>query len=533
MSAARGLLSAVLLLALGVRVWGIGFGLPLGVARPDETQIAGSAVGFLSGNLRPPFLEWPTLFAYAVALTYVAMVAAMRPFSGPATLADFAEIRRVSLAPFLYPSRVLSAVMGVMTVWWLYAIGRRVFDHTVAIVAAVFLALAFLHVRDSHFGLADVPMTALVVLAVLAILRWRDSGTLTDAAMAGLAGGLATSTKYNALGVLVPFAVALGQRLVEEWRLRTDAFWRALRAAAMFGVCVALALFGTSPYIVIDWPRFVSNVTATGSMLAAGHGMVLGRGWWYFAQVVLPAAVGWPIFVAGVAGTGLLLVTRFRESAVVLAFPIAYYLVAGRGFGVFARYMLPVVPFLCLTAAWLVVTAVRAVVRSGSPALQRALIAAATVAMVAPSAYRTVLLDRLLSTPDNRVVAGRALIDILPENSLVYQSGEPMGHAMLSIDGKPAALRTASYDNASGTFAPADPDWIIVQRSPLVLYSSVPASLERVLAERYTLARAFSTESRTDVVRTYDQQDAFYLPLAGLEGIRRPGPAFELYQRRQ
>ena len=76
--------------------------------------------------------------------------------------------------------------MGVLTVWGVYAIARRAFDSTVAIVAASFLALCFLHVRDSHFGVTDVAMTALVVLAVFSILRWRQTGGLPRAALAGV-----------------------------------------------------------------------------------------------------------------------------------------------------------------------------------------------------------------------------------------------------------------------------------------------------------------------------------------------------------
>ena len=528
----RRLFVLVLFVALAVRVWGIDFGMPFVNARPDETQIAGPAVGFLTGNLRPPFLQWPTLFAYTVALVYLAYFALTRPFSGYATLAAFAESRRVDLAPFIYVPRALSALMGTMTVWWVYSIGRRAFDETVAIVAGSFLALCFLHVRDSHFGVTDVPMTALVVLTVLAILSWRQTGDLSRAAGAGLAAGLAASTKYNGLGVCVPFAVALVQRLMEERRTRPDALKRAAQALAAFGGLLALALFGTSPYILIDWPRFVRDVTATQSMVMQGHGMVLGQGWSYYARVVLPAAVGWPIFLAGTAGAILLLATRFRESAVVLAFPIAYYVVAGRGFGVFARYVLPVLPFLCITAAWFTVQAARLLSRGRSPAFRDGLIAAGAVAMLMPTAYKTLLLDRLLGTTDNRTITGRALMDILPPDTLVYQSGEAYGHASLAPDGRPLPVRTATYDEATGRFRPADPDWIVVQRSPLILYSAVPPRLERLLQERYALVRRFPTEegSRTD--RTYDQQDAFYLPLVGLEGLRRPGPEFELYKRR-
>ena len=208
----RKLLPALLLVALAVRIWGLGFGLPYANSRVDETAIAGPAIQFLSGALRPPDFMYPTGFRYAVALEYAAWYTITRPFGTYASLAAFADSRYQTVAPFFYLSRALSAVMGTLTVWWLFAICRRVFDDTVAVVAALFTALAFLHVRDSHFGTIDVSMTALVVLTVLAILRWQQTPNLWRAAVAGLVGGLATSTKYNALGVWVPFVVAVCQQ---------------------------------------------------------------------------------------------------------------------------------------------------------------------------------------------------------------------------------------------------------------------------------------------------------------------------------
>jgi hypothetical protein len=528
----RFLLPALLLLALTVRVWGLGFGLPHIIARPDETEVAGPAVGFLSGDLRPPFFQWPTLFVYAVALLYLVYFFVTRPFGGYATLAAFAESRRQSVAPFIYMSRALSAAMGVMTVWWVYRICRRWFDETVALVASLFLALSFLHVRDSHFGTVDVTMTALVVLAVLAILQWRDTGRLRHAAAAGVAGGLAASTKYNGLGVWAPFCVALTERFVEDLRARSWSYatGRKVQAFVVFGLALALGFFGASPYILIDWHRFVADVSGVESHVSGGHGIVLGRGWWYYARVVLPAAVGWPIFVAGTVGTIGLLTRRFRDAAVVFAFPISYYLAAGRGYTVFARYIIPILPFLCIAASWLVVETARALTRERAPAVRDAVLAAAAVALVAPTAYKTLLLDRLLGTADNRVVVARALGGMAAPTSFLYQSGERYGYVPLRIDGHDVA-RSSRYDETAGRFDTGDPDWILVQRSPLVLYSAVPSSLDRVLTERYALVRRFpSGDDRSG--RVYDQQDAFYLPLEGLGGLGRPGPSFELYEKK-
>ena len=171
-----------MLVAAAVRVCGLGFGLPYANARVDETAVAGPAVQFLSGALRPPNFMYPTGLLYAVAILYVIWFAINRPFGTYATLAAFAESRRQSLAPFFYLSRGLSAAMGTLTVWWVFAIARRLFDETIAIAAALFISLAYLHVRDSHFGTLDVSMTALVVLSVLMILRWQQAPNLARGA---------------------------------------------------------------------------------------------------------------------------------------------------------------------------------------------------------------------------------------------------------------------------------------------------------------------------------------------------------------
>lgn len=531
MRGARTRLVFVLLVGLALRLWGIGFGLPYIIARPDETEIAGPAVGFLSGDLRPPFFEWPTLFVYTVALLYFCYYGVTRPFSPYKTLAAFAESRRQSVAPFLYISRLLSAAMGVVTIWGVHALCKRLFDEVVALVAALFLALCFLHVRDSHFGTTDVAMTALVALTVLAILRWRELGTLRLACAAGFVGGLASSTKYNGLGVVVPFGVAAIERLIAEAKTGTTAkaSREVIAGSCAFAAALALGFLGTSPFILIDWQRFVASVSGVESHLAQGHGVILGRGWWYYATVVLPAAVGWPMLAAAGAGSIGLMWRQTRDALVLFAFPIAYYLFAGRSFTVFARYMIPVLPFICIAAAWAVVEGCRAVTRLSNPVLANALMTAAVIGVAAPTAAKSVALDRLLSTTDNRIVVADSLRELIPPAAFVYQSGERYGYIPMMMEGKQIA-RSARYDEQSG-LDPALPDWILLQRSPLVLYSTIPPSIVPLLAGQYYLVRSYPA-GRDDPDRIYDQQDAFFLPLTHLAGIVRPGPAFELYRRR-
>lgn len=523
----RRLLLVVLLVALAIRLWGIQFGLPFAYARPDETEVAGPAVAYLSGNLRPQFFQWPSLFGYLVAALYALYGGAFGFLTGHASVADFANSRYEWFAPFLLIPRGLSVAMGVVSVAAVFALARRVFDDTVGIVAAWFLALAFLHVRDSHFGMSDVTMTAFVVFASLAILRWYDCGGMWRALAAGLLVGLAGSIKYNGLAAAAPFAVAALLRLIDGNRRDI------VRGVVAFGVAAAMGFFGGSPYILVEWPRFVADITTVRNTMATGHGgLQVGRGWWYFGLVALPAGLGWPVLVAAVAGLLALLATRARAPTVLVAFPIAYYLYAGASYSVFARYILPVVPFLCITAAWALVMAVRRVGPATSARQRGLAIGAAAVALIAPSAWNAIQLDRLLAATDNRVIVARAVAGVLGPEDLLYQSGASYGRVPVGLNGMGAELREVTFDAETGGFAPAEPTWVLVQRSPLEIYSRVPDSLTRVLHDRFTLVGQFPVEAEPGRPRTYDQQDAFYLPLSGFRGLRRPGPAFDLYRRR-
>ncbi len=63
------------------------------------------------------------------------------------------------------------------------------------------------------------------------------------------------------------------------------------------------------------------------------------------------------------------------------------------------------------------------------------------------------------------------------------------------------------------------------------MYSHIPDGVQRIVSERYELVTRFPAAT-DDPSRTYDQQDALFLPLAGLAGVERIGPNFEIYRLR-
>ena len=120
------------------------------------------------------------------------------------------------------------------------------------IAAAIFLAVAPLHVRDSHYIKHDVPATLAIVARVSGDRRASGRARATrgprtrDTLVAGAACGVAFSTHYYCVFLAVPLTLAI----VQAWRAR------GLRACArqlVIGAAAsAVVFFALSPFILVE-----------------------------------------------------------------------------------------------------------------------------------------------------------------------------------------------------------------------------------------------------------------------------------------
>src|SRR6202023_58389 len=101
--------AGLFVVAAGLRLWGINFGLPA-LYRPDEDVTVGRAMGVFHGILDPHFADWPHLYFYVAA----------------AWLAPFRLIGLVQDPASGYLGvRVLDALLGSLTVLIVFEFGRR------------------------------------------------------------------------------------------------------------------------------------------------------------------------------------------------------------------------------------------------------------------------------------------------------------------------------------------------------------------------------------------------------------------------
>jgi len=344
-------LVAILVLALALRLYGLEWD-ARGLFHPDERQVLAVvdrlALPTWSLLLTPASPLNPGFFAYGSLPLYLlkAVSAALALLGG-----DWADPDRLCLI-----GRGLVAVSDTGTVLLVFLLGRRLHGSATGLLAALFLALAVLHVQAAHFYTVDPILAFLTVLTMLLAGPVAERGDRRWGIMAGGTWGLALATKVNAVLLVVPLA---GAWMLGTPRLRQGLIGLVLTAGVALGVFLA-----TEPYALIDAPTFVQQ---TLNEIAIARGTVIFpytvqyQGtipWLYFIWQTAWWGLGLPLGL--VAWGGLVGLTAWawrghRAAMVLWTWVLVYFAIMGASFAKPVRYMLPLTPFLCLAGASLLV----------------------------------------------------------------------------------------------------------------------------------------------------------------------------------
>lgn len=517
----------LLVLGAALRLWGIRFGLPHPLIRPDEEVPVNVAAGFFSGDLNPHNFNWPSLSFYVVhALMRVVFLARQLPGDG-ITAAAFEQSIRSDPSWAILMDRVISVGCALLTIVVVFRMARALAGDVAGLVAAGFLALAFMHVEASHFGMIDMPLTFAITVCCWQLLRALDAPRPARLfLLAGLTAGLATSIKYNA-GVLVGAAAVVALLRASQ----SHSAWRENFLAVILFGGAALATFAiTSPFAVLDWRGFLGDFGFEVEHLGGGHGIVIANGWRHYLTFTLRYGVGLPILLAAAVGTAVALARWRRAAGAIAAFPLLYFAVIGAGHTAFARYALPLVPFVCVFAGIGVQAVATALFKS------RPTVAAAALAMAlgAPSLLKAIEFDRVLTMRDTRLLAADWLDSRITNSTLLYQSGSQYVHVDQALSSKPVLL---GFDDQRAIFVRGEtpapmPDWIVLASSPLALYTQQPTELRAVIDQHYELVQTIVSTTEQEPRIWFDRQDAFFVPFVDLRFRIRPGPDLQIYRRR-
>jgi 4-amino-4-deoxy-L-arabinose transferase-like glycosyltransferase len=403
-------------------------------------------------------------YHYGTLPLYLATAGAALAGGGPVTYLDVA-----------LDGRSLAALADLLTVLLVFAIGQRVYGAGAGLVAAALSALAVLQIQIAHFLISEPFLVLCMTGTLYCSVVLRQTGSSGAALGAGLSLGLALACKAS----VAPFALVIAAAL---W-LRDDVPAAAVRKLLLAGGSALAAWLVGDPYALLDIPTYVTQLAEEAAVQSGrfdvpytlqyvGTIPVLYQaqqlGLWGLGPAAGTAALvglgvaGWRAWRGG--ADDRLLMIGFAAYAVTVVFLEAKWL----------RYLLPLVPILCVFAGGLLTVG-----RGSGPRL--ALRGLLGLALLGSAAWAAAF-AHIYTQEHTRVAASRWLVANAPAGAGVSAEGWD-DRLPLPLPGQPIpAYRAVTYNLYDDRSSPAEFAYLqdlLAQTDVLVLssnrlYKSIP-----------------------------------------------------------
>jgi hypothetical protein len=342
---------------------------------------------------------------------------------------------------YMVMGRAISAALGTATIPFVYLIAKQIAGPIAGVLAAFFLALSVVHLRESHFFTVDISMTFFSVVAWWFLMRVVAAARTRDSVGAGISLGLGVLSKYTAafLIPLIGLAELLspkGPRRLVPVELRP---WIAAAVRSLLVVALGIATFLLlDPLAIKYYGKFRSDIKewVTDPLLGVWKPLWVGQ----FADVnprsywvtnLLWWSLGPALEVWALAGLIWLFWRRDRLAAVAAAFPLMFWLAAGQGSAPFIRYAVPLAPPLAVSAAVLSADLMRL------PRWRTSAIFATSVVLACTAVWALAYMN-VYRQPDARLTASAWLMENVPPGAKVlvepHHNIPPVGEYLANID---------------------------------------------------------------------------------------------------
>jgi len=450
-------LAAVLLVGLGLRLWGVAQGLPYAYNSDEADHFVPHAIRmFAEGTLNPHYFANPPAFTYVLHYLFAVWWGGAH-----------GAVHEYALHPTtVYTlARIAAALLGTLALWLLYATGARLFNRAVGLLAAAIEAVAFLPVFYAHLALNDAPTLAPLTLSLLGAAGVLRKGRLRDYLIAGVGLGLACATKYTAGIVLVPLLVAILARYLDRG---PAAGRRALLGLVLSALSALAAFVIANPYALLDYGSFHAELVHQSTLSSESQGKLGApkEGGLIYYLWSFTWGLGWGPSLAALGGA--VAIWRHQRRLGWMLVPAVLLFVAfmglqGRYFG---RWLMPIFPVACLLAAYFVLAAVGWCGRALSTQPLRGVLAALFVAaLLIQGLVYSVHSGLVLSRADTRNLTRTWMLAHIPPGAkIVAEPVEPEEWAREIDAGTSTASNPYRWPLYPSLFLRIEPDGSIAPR---------------------------------------------------------------------
>jgi len=345
--------------------------------------------------------------------------------------------------------RFISAGLSTLMILLIFFLGKKFFSSKVGLLAALLTTVNAGLIQAAHFGTTETILTLgglLIILATSMILKSKNyrQGYLLGAVSLGLTVGAKISSLIFFLPFLLSHLLALKKK---NFVTRNLVF--LLNCLLML-----LVFLFVSPYSLLAFPAFKESFFFEKN-IATGQLPIFFTGQFYetqpyFFQItkILPWILGWPILILGFLGLIIVfsqsLKEHNKEKLLLFFLPVFYFLYNGSLFAKWTRYMVPLIPFLCLFAAFALI---RILEKSQK---QKILVVLANVfigIILMAQIFYGLAFFNIYRQPQTRIAASQWIYQNLPSGSRLLL--EPLDVVALPLtikDKEPASYQQVWFD---------------------------------------------------------------------------------------
>jgi uncharacterized membrane protein len=324
---------------------------------------------------------------------------------------------------FYLLGRLLTIAYAVMSIPFVYRIGRRAFGERAGLIGLWFSVLAPVAVAHAQVVRTDSAAVFFGMLSLWLCLRLHDRPTTGNHIVAGLTVGLSIATRYFMVA-LIPILLAVDGLILRRHASRSgvpkDA-WLGI-GVGLLAIAVSFAL--STPFLFLDSATALNDLAleARSTHLGADGLSPAGNFSWYLTRAI-PLSITWPQAVLAALGVALVVWKRQPPQMLLLGFVLTF--LAGISLSPlhWQRWVIQILPLLALFTAHALDRAVAylsARLRP-NPLVQRVSIATALLLISAWPAYQLILFDIRQAGRSTRILAREWVLQNLPAGSRIAQ----------------------------------------------------------------------------------------------------------------
>ena len=340
-------ISLVVIAGAAIRIYNIDFGLPLNF-HPDEVpkvnaieRMHAKFVQGLPNPFDPEYFLHPSLLLYSTYL--MGTILKFLNFAG-----DFRELTCLG-------GRLVSFFAGVLSIYLVYYIGKKLFTKMTGLMAAMFLAFSPLHITCSRYLKEDSLLVCFFLLTVVFIIKSVKENKIRYYFVAAIMAGMSCATKYTGLlsiGLLfsAPFFANKEFSLIPNGRY--------FRYFFLVILLVPITFITFTPYSVLNFDKFSEDFESERVHAQKGHTVVITANseyWMYHFRESITPNFSYPLACLTILGLGFLLRRRRMEDLYLVGLFFFFYIpieyVKSKPAPQPERYILPCIPFLTVAGA--------------------------------------------------------------------------------------------------------------------------------------------------------------------------------------